>query len=254
MDSGIYAIINKVNGKRYYGSSRRLRARIRRHRLMLRNNQHHNDHLQNAWNKYGNDAFEFRTMIYCDECNLLFYEKTFIDHNPDGYNICKDPVGRTHSPETREKLRQVNLGKTASPETREKMGLSHRGKKQSPEHIEKRRQANLTPENIEKNRQAHLGRTQSPETIAKIRQSQLGRKKSPEQVEKNRQSHLGKKLSPEHIEKLRQLGFNQSVEKREKIRQAGLGRKHTAESIDKVRCIAKSRTRCPQGRFRKADD
>ena len=61
--SGIYKIINKINGKYYVGSSVNIKDypnnRWSRHIADLNANRHHNDYLQRAWNKYGQDAFEF---------------------------------------------------------------------------------------------------------------------------------------------------------------------------------------------------
>ena len=49
MDSGVYAIKNKINDKLYVGSTRAFHARKREHYSQLRRGQHHNPHLQNAW-------------------------------------------------------------------------------------------------------------------------------------------------------------------------------------------------------------
>jgi group I intron endonuclease len=56
---GIYAIKNKINGKMYIGSSYNIKQRFTAHKSALKNNNHRNKHLQNAWNKYGEDNFEF---------------------------------------------------------------------------------------------------------------------------------------------------------------------------------------------------
>ena len=57
--AGIYMIHNKRNGKRYVGRSRYLKYRWYEHRVNLRIDWHYNPHLQNAYNLYGEDAFEF---------------------------------------------------------------------------------------------------------------------------------------------------------------------------------------------------
>ena len=59
MASGIYKIINTMNNKFYVGSAIDFTARKRRHWWGLRNNRHANNHLQSAWNKYGEAAFVF---------------------------------------------------------------------------------------------------------------------------------------------------------------------------------------------------
>ncbi len=57
---GIYKIVNRVNGKYYVGSSNNIFHRVEyRHKRALRENTHWNSHLQWAWNKYGEVAFDF---------------------------------------------------------------------------------------------------------------------------------------------------------------------------------------------------
>ena len=64
--SGIYAIVNCVNGKRYVGSAVNFRRRLYGHRSHLRRGTHHNHHLQTAWVKYGHDAFVFFILEYVE--------------------------------------------------------------------------------------------------------------------------------------------------------------------------------------------
>lgn len=65
MKSGIYKIYNKISGKTYIGSSENLKRRLKDHKVYLKNNIHPSTHLQNAFNKYGNDAFEYFIIEYC---------------------------------------------------------------------------------------------------------------------------------------------------------------------------------------------
>src|ERR1035437_397640 len=51
--SGIYKIINKIDGKYYIGSSDHIKRRWYSHRTELRKNRHGNQYLQRARNKYG---------------------------------------------------------------------------------------------------------------------------------------------------------------------------------------------------------
>ena len=55
--SGVYIITNLVNGKRYIGSSNDLYERSYSHIHHLQKQDHVNSHLQNSWNKYGEDKF-----------------------------------------------------------------------------------------------------------------------------------------------------------------------------------------------------
>lgn len=57
---GVYRIVNLVNNNTYIGSSININRRLTQHRLELRCNKHPNHYLQNAWNKYGEENFEFQ--------------------------------------------------------------------------------------------------------------------------------------------------------------------------------------------------
>jgi group I intron endonuclease len=92
MSSGIYAIINKINNKRYIGQSRHLEQRKEVHFQKLRLNKHINPHLQNAYNLYGAHNFEFIILQECPEEQLDYYEDYYINkYNTltEGYNICE---------------------------------------------------------------------------------------------------------------------------------------------------------------------
>lgn len=71
---GIYKIINRINNKYYVGSSNNIlhpnKGRWIRHKRNLRKNVHINDHLQSAWNKYGECNFSF-IIVEKSPINLL---------------------------------------------------------------------------------------------------------------------------------------------------------------------------------------
>ena len=106
--SGIYLIVNLENGKIYVGSTNRLKTRKNGHWSKLRNNKHPNQHLQSAWNKYGEDSFEFRIQESCEENKLIEREQYWMDYYKTldrklGYNIEK--ANRIHmSEEVKQKL------------------------------------------------------------------------------------------------------------------------------------------------------
>jgi len=88
MTAGTYEIRNKLDGMPYGGSSGNIEGRRTEHRWMLRNDRHHCAHLQNAWNKYGKDAFEFIILEEIeDDDERLAAEQAWLDvHWPDCYN------------------------------------------------------------------------------------------------------------------------------------------------------------------------
>lgn len=90
--SGIYAIKNISTGHLYFGQAKNISRRKSQHLSSLRNNKHGNQHLQNAWNKYGESDFEFYVVEKCDEDLLDEKEMYYINkyNTTDrnfGYNI-----------------------------------------------------------------------------------------------------------------------------------------------------------------------
>lgn len=79
MGCGIYEIKNLVDGKVYVGSSIDIPKRLTRHKYMLRGNYHDNIHLQNAFNKHGENKFSFEVIEICLECELVIKENSFIE-------------------------------------------------------------------------------------------------------------------------------------------------------------------------------
>jgi len=133
MHSGIYLIRCHANEKFYIGSAVNLDRRWRQHQHRLNNNTHTNPHLQNAWNKYGSDAFEFYTVEEVERTQLIIAEQAWIDLHWDlGVLFNKDRVagsrlGTKVSDETKVKIRMANLGRVLSQETRQKIGTANMG-------------------------------------------------------------------------------------------------------------------------------
>jgi group I intron endonuclease len=62
-ECGIYAIVNTHTGQTYIGlTSKPFRRRWAIHRSELRNGAHWNKQLQNDWDNYGPDVFDFRVI------------------------------------------------------------------------------------------------------------------------------------------------------------------------------------------------
>jgi hypothetical protein len=113
--SGIYGIKNKINNKIYVGSSINIHSRLLEHIYDLKKKIHCNDYLQNSWNKYGENNFEFCLICKCEIENLLDNEQYYIDYLDSknrkfGYNISPDVLRHKVSDSTRAKLKKVFSG------------------------------------------------------------------------------------------------------------------------------------------------
>jgi len=90
---GIYKILNIVNNKCYVGSTSRIFGeRWCQHKTELNNNKHSNSYLQNAWNKYGKEAFVFVEQERLNNPNLSINqirerEQYWIDNLQPEYNL-----------------------------------------------------------------------------------------------------------------------------------------------------------------------
>lgn len=147
--SGIYKIVNKINNKYYVGSSGDIfghsgRGRKYNHFWLLRHNQHKNTHLQNAFNKYGENSFELVVIEQVESTQLLIVEQKYLDiaknEQDKCYNISFIAGKVEMTPEVRQKISQANkgenhgmfgkkgelsplYGKPRSDETKEKIGV-----------------------------------------------------------------------------------------------------------------------------------
>lgn len=124
---GIYAIVNKVNGKKYVGKSKDIRKRFAQHKYYIKsvlggNSKHKkrsNRHLVNAVNKYGIENFELEILQQFQECTdaeladaEMYWMDFFNTTNRDfGYNLIRDSSsGTTVHEETRKILSELNTG------------------------------------------------------------------------------------------------------------------------------------------------
>ena len=175
-DSGIYAIRNRANDKRYVGSAVDLEWRWQGEHLDdLRRGQSHNRHLQNAFNKYGEEAFEFIVLEYVDDPEMLIpREQHYIDEVwPECYNICPkagSSLGMTQSEETRRKNSEAHRGKHPSEETRRKLSESWTSERRRQ--FSEARGGHLTSEETRRKiSEARRGHSMSEETRRKLSES-----------------------------------------------------------------------------------
>lgn len=123
---GIYQIRNLINGKSYIGSSMRIKYRWKQHEFRLKKGNHHSYKLQRAWDKYGEDNFEFKIIEVVDDVDLLIEkEQYWMDkYNviTNGYNvspvagICSNkgsdhPMSKLHEDDVLEIKEFIKIGK-----------------------------------------------------------------------------------------------------------------------------------------------
>lgn len=158
-DSGVYSITNLVNGNKYIGSAVNISRRWREHKKMLSKNVHHSGYLQNAWNKYGAENFEFTVIEYCEADYLIRCEQFYIDCEKPAYNMSPtagsnlgikfsdaaranmglarmgntnglgntNMLGKHHTLETRERMSAAQMGHITTAETRRNIGKAKKG-------------------------------------------------------------------------------------------------------------------------------
>lgn len=96
--TGVYEILNTITNERYIGSALRVGksnslsgfyVRFDKHKLLLKNNKHYNIHLQRAYNKYGENNFNFNVLSICPPEYCIKLEQWFLDNLKPEYNIRK---------------------------------------------------------------------------------------------------------------------------------------------------------------------
>ena len=131
--SGIYEILNIVTNDYYIGQAVNLRERKNKHFSLLRKNEHSNSHLQNAFNKYKEESFEFVILLYCESFELTRYEQELVNRLHPAYNIltiCVDsPQGTKHTEETKRRLSEMQKGTHRSEESNKRRSESLKGYK-----------------------------------------------------------------------------------------------------------------------------
>ena len=159
MKSGIYQILNIINGKFYIGSAIYIRHRWQTHLWRLNKGIHQNKHLQASWNKYGAFAFEFQILEYCSKAELIEREQLWLDWTRAcevGYNI--------------RIVANSNSGVKRSQETKDRQRLAMAGFRHSEATIAKMRivQSNRSEQTKRKLSASKMGHAVSIETKAKI--------------------------------------------------------------------------------------
>lgn len=138
--AGIYMLVNKVNGKRYVGSSRDCVRRKSEHISKLRRGVHINKKLQAAWNKYGEHNFEFviaLSVLKPEEIEAI--EQQFLNDLKaveTGYNLAPvagNTAGWRATEETRKRMSEAAKRRDNSVQVA-RMAEATRGKKR-PQYV-----------------------------------------------------------------------------------------------------------------------
>lgn len=216
MKSGIYAIRNKKNNKKYIGVSRDVYKRKKEHFYKLGRGRHVNRLLQGDYDLYGVSAFEFTVLKKAPIDKLFDMEKEYIKRYNSfggGYNLTTGGDG-THghvvSEETRKRLSLMNTGEN-NPNWGRKLSREHKealikATKSRPSYWKGKK---LPQEMKDKISKAHMGIKNSKETRMKISSANKGKT-----------SHWkGKTFSKEYRNKLSeaQKGIGLSDEAKRKL-------------------------------------
>lgn len=178
LKSGVYIIKNIITNDTYVGSSSNYKSRWRQHRSELRLNKHKNSLLQEAWNKYGEESFEFKLLTLAPPDLLEQIEQQLIDSLNPAYNI-NSQVGNIF-PEAWKSYRKTEEWKKNKSEQMKELW-------RNPEF----RLKCSKPRNWKEGKPPNLGKKFPLEVREKIRQANLG-DKNPNYGKPKSQSFLDK--------------------------------------------------------------
>jgi len=136
MTPGIYEFGPCQSVMAYGGRSGEIERRWQSHSSMLRRDKHHCEHLQNAWDLYGEDVFVFRILeVIEDPDERVVAEQAWLDKrhaDKTCYNsaITAGPGG-PRSEETKQKIREARIGMEFTEEHKHNMSIAKMGNQNS---------------------------------------------------------------------------------------------------------------------------
>lgn len=248
-NSGIYAIINVVNGKVYIGSTTNFETRWKDYREDLIRGSHGNSYLQRSWDKYGRCAFVFMICEYIDSFKCLKErEQYWLDFHrmcAGVYNIAlviESPMlGRKHTKESRLRMSEVAMGHGVSEESRQKMSESAKGNQNALGCTRSKEQRRNISEGLR-----NMPPEAKVERLRKISEAGKGRVFTEEHCRKLSESKMGHFVSEEtrynmsEAQKLRHSVMPVSEETKRRIGDANRGHVHTEEAKRKMSKAAKA--------------
>lgn len=128
--SGVYILINSINGKYYIGSSVTLGDRLADYTQPAYQADKASTPIVRALVKYGLPAFVVGVLEFCDKHDVRDREQYFIDTYKPQYNVLtlvSSSLGLNHTEEVKDILRKLRTGTVQSPEVRSKISLASTG-------------------------------------------------------------------------------------------------------------------------------
>ncbi|HUS51626.1 MAG TPA: NUMOD3 domain-containing DNA-binding protein [Candidatus Paceibacterota bacterium] len=237
---GIYRIRNTVTEFCCAGQSINLKNRPSQHWSSLKNNKHHNQYLQNSYNKHGRKCFVFEILLYCEPEELTRYEQFFVSKYVAlglSYNICIECVdsckGVKRTEETKERMSIAAKNKPSiTDKTRKLMSESQKNKPSPTEETRNR----LSESRMGK-KNNNFGKHLSKETCKKLSEANsgenhpmFGKHHSEETCKKMSESSKGKNNSMfgKRGENSPRFGTHLSDKTKGKISEANKGKNNTS--------------------------
>lgn len=124
--SGVYQIVNIVNGRKYIGSSKNIEKRFEEHRKNLKTNKHINIILQRSYNKYGENSFIYEIVEECELDKLFEFEQKYLDTETNLFNIGKKASGGDNLSNHPNKLNIINRMKISLNEKMKKLSIEEK--------------------------------------------------------------------------------------------------------------------------------
>lgn len=196
--NGVYKITNKLNAKVYIGCGD-VSDRIYKHKYYLGKRQHSNSHLQNAWDKYGEENFEFDVLVYCKKKFAKQIEKELIqNYSSDvpefGYNNTEGGELEKHTEQSKRKISNALRGRDIT--WGDKISKSKKGSSVSEKVIKKIKE---NRESFEGENNPFYGLSHSEEAKEKMSKAKQG------------ENGVNTKISSDKVRRIEELLCNTSL-------------------------------------------